>query len=227
MVNVMLKYKCLVLDHDDTVVQTEKTIGYPYFRDYIERIRPGMSLSFPEYVRSCNNMIFADMCREKWQFTEAELLEEYTGWKAYSRINIPAVCPCIGEVIRRHKELGGILCVSSLSTREIIERDFMHHFGLLPDAIYDYDLPVSQRKPASYALEDIMARFHLQPEEMLMIDDMKLGCLMAQAVRVPTAFAGWSKAEFPELMTEMRSLCDYSFDSAAELEKFLFEEDAE
>ena len=25
----MLKYPCLVLDHDDTVVQSEKTIGYP------------------------------------------------------------------------------------------------------------------------------------------------------------------------------------------------------
>ena len=34
----MLKYPCLVLDHDDTVVQTEKAIGYPYFRDYIARI---------------------------------------------------------------------------------------------------------------------------------------------------------------------------------------------
>ena len=28
----MLKYPCLVLDHDDTVVQTERAIGYPYFR---------------------------------------------------------------------------------------------------------------------------------------------------------------------------------------------------
>ena len=61
--DTMLKYKCLVLDHDDTVVQTEKTIGYPYFRDYIEKIRPGQTLSFPEYVRDCNNMVFADMCR--------------------------------------------------------------------------------------------------------------------------------------------------------------------
>lgn len=224
--NGMLKYKCLILDHDDTVVQTEKTIGYPYFRDYLERIRPGMTLSFPEYVRSCNNMIFADMCRAQWQFTEAELLEEYTGWKAYSRVNIPAVCPGIGNVIRRHKELGGILCVSSLSTREIIERDFLHHFGLLPDAVYDYDLPAEQRKPAPYALKDIMERFQLRPEEMLLIDDMKLGVLMAQSVGVHTAFAGWSKAEFPELMAQMRSICDHAFDTAAELETFLFEEAA-
>jgi len=221
----MLKYKCLVLDHDDTVVQTEKTIGYPYFRDYIERIRPGQSLTFSEYVRDCNNMVFADMCRARWNMTEEELTEEYLGWKAYSRVNIPEECPGIGQVIQRQKELGGLVCVSSLSTKEIIERDFLHHFGFLPDAVYDYDLPVEKRKPASYSLTDIMEKFRLMPEEMLMIDDMKLGSLMAKSVNVPTAFAGWSKADFPELTAEMRNICDYAFDSPAELEVFLFEED--
>ena len=103
----MLKYPCLVLDHDDTVVQTERTIGYPYFRDYIERIRPGKTLSYPEYVRDCNNMVFADMCRQRWQFTEDELLEEYLGWKEYSRKNIPPICPGIDRVIRKQKDSGG------------------------------------------------------------------------------------------------------------------------
>lgn len=221
----MLKYKCLVLDHDDTVVQTERTIGYPYFRDYIEKIRPGQTLTFAEYVRDCNNMVFADMCRERWSMTEEELRNEYQGWKAYSRANVPEVCDGIRQVIHRQKELGGLVCVSSLSTREIIERDFLHHFGILPDAIYDYDLPVDQRKPAPYSLLDIMERFDLQPQELLMIDDMKLGCMMAKSVGVPTAFAFWSKADFPELTQEMRSICDFTFDSPADLERFLFEED--
>ena len=86
----MLRYKCLVLDHDDTVVQTEKAIGFPYFRDYIEKIRPGQTLTFPEYVKDCNNMIFADMCRIRWQMTDEEQREEYFGWKEYSRKNTPA-----------------------------------------------------------------------------------------------------------------------------------------
>jgi len=219
----VLKYKCLVLDHDDTVVQTEKAIGYPYFRDYIERIRPGKTLSFPEYVRDCNNMVFADMCRIRWQFTDAELKEEYLGWKEYSRLNIPPICPGMDAVIRRQKGLGGIVCVASLSTREIIERDFLHHFGFLPDAVYDYDLPDDRRKPSPYALKDIMERFHLQSGDLLMVDDMKLGWNMANSVGVPTAFAGWSKQEFPELTEEMRQICDFTFQSPEELEAFLFE----
>ena len=220
-----MRYKCLVLDHDDTVVQTEKTIGYPYFRDYIERIRPGKTLSFPEYVRDCNNMVFADMCRERWQMTEEELTEEYLGWKAYSRVNVPEVCGGIGEVIRRQKEAGGIVCVSSLSTREIIERDFLHHFGILPDAIYDYDLPIPQRKPSPYALEQIMVDYGLDAEDILMVDDMKLGWAMAAQLGIDTAFAGWSKQEFPELSEEMRSVCNFTFLSPRDLEEFLFDEE--
>ena len=30
----MLKYPCLVLDHDDTVVQSEATIHYPCFEEF-------------------------------------------------------------------------------------------------------------------------------------------------------------------------------------------------
>lgn len=220
----MLKFPCLVLDHDDTVVQTEKTIGYPYFRDYIERIRPGRTLSFPEYVRDCNNMIFADMCREKWKMTEAELNEEYLGWKAYSRVHIPAACPGLDRIIKRQKELGGMVFVASLSTREIIERDFLHHFGILPDGIYDYDLPADKRKPNAFALTDIRERYGFSAEQILMVDDMKLGWQMADSVGVATAFAGWSKAEFVELTQEMRRFCDFAFDTPAQLETFLFGE---
>lgn len=219
----MLKYPCLVFDHDDTVVQTEKSIGYPYFRDYIERIRPGKTLSFSEYVRDCNNMVFADMCRKRWQFTEQELQEEYIGWKAYSRMHIPPLCDGIEQIIHHQKNAGGLICVASLSTSEMIERDYCHHFGFLPDAIYDYDLPTDKRKPNLFPLQDIMDRYHLQAKDILVIDDMKLGWKMANPLGIKTAFAAWGKTDFPELMEEMVQLCEYSFHSTKELMEFLFD----
>ncbi|MEE1035871.1 MAG: HAD hydrolase-like protein [Oscillospiraceae bacterium] len=220
----MLRYKCLVLDHDDTVVQTEKAIGYPYFKEYIERVRPGHSLTYPEYVADCSNMIFADMCRRKWQFTDEELLEEYLGWKAYSLQHMPPIFPGIDRIIHRQKEEGGLVCVSSLSSRDNITRDYAEHFGMQPDVIYDYDLPQEQRKPNPYSLLDIMARYDLAPEEILVVDDLKLAWRMAHPLGVPVAFAAWGKQEFPELAEEMRSLCDFSFDTTEALEHFLFEE---
>ena len=220
----MLKYPCLVLDHDDTVVASEATVNHPFFQDYLDLYRPGMTITYREYIEDCFEIGYGEMCRRRFAFTDEELKHEYAGWKEYIQHHIPSPYPGIDRIIQRQKALGGIVCVSSLSTREIIERDFLHHFGVLPDAIYDYDLPPHQRKPNPYALEEIMARFGLKPEELLMVDDMKLGYTMAKAVDVPTAFAGWSKAEFPELTSEMRGLCDYSFASAGKLEAFLFEE---
>lgn len=221
----MLKYPCLVLDHDDTVVQTEKAMAYPFFKAFIERIRPGRTVTYQEYVRGCSTMVFADMCRTLWQFTEDELKEEYVTWKAFTRENIPPLCPGIERIVQRQKEEGGLVCVASLSTEEVILRDYSRHFGFIPDAVYDYDLPVDKRKPNPYPLQDIMERFHLRPEEILMVDDMKLGWDMASRVGVPTAFAGWSKEELPEMARQMRSVFDYSFNSTDALYRFLFGED--
>ncbi len=219
----MLKYPCLVLDHDDTVVQTERHIGYPYFRDYIEEIRPGQTLSFQEYVRDCNNMVFADMCRHRWNMTEEELTREYHGWKKYYATHPHPIFPGIEKIVRRQKEAGGLICVASLSLQEDICRDYREHFGLEPDAIYDYELPSHMRKPNPYPLQDMMERFQLRREEILVVDDMKLGWMMAKEMNIAVAYAAWSKAEFPDLTTEMRDLCEFSFDSPADLEKFLFE----
>lgn len=221
----MLKYPCLILDHDDTVVQTERAIGYPYFRDYLAKVRPGTALSFREYVHDCHNTVFPDMCREKWHFTDQELKEEYTLWQAYCKTHVPPLFPGIGDVIRRQKAAGGLVCVVSLSSRANITRDYEAHFGFQPDAIYACELPRERRKPQPWPLEDIMARFRLEPKDLLMVDDMKLGWTMAQSVGAQTACAAWSKLDFPDLMEEMRKICNYSFDTVAELEHFLFEED--
>ena len=39
----MLKYPCLVLDHDDTVVQSMKTLSYPFWCMELELFRPGVT----------------------------------------------------------------------------------------------------------------------------------------------------------------------------------------
>ena len=219
----MLKYRCLVLDHDDTVVQSEQTLGCPYFKEFMSRIRPGVELTLEEYVRGCHEMPFVDMCRQKWQFTDEELMEEWDGWKKYILTHIPDAYEGIEPIIRRQKENGGLVCVASLSGAQSITRDYLAHFGMEPDAIYGWDLPKHQQKPDPYPLQDIMERYDLRPEDLLVVDDMKLGWRMAKAVGVQVAFSAWSKSDFPELEGEMRSICDFSFDSPADLEAFLFE----
>ena len=219
----MLKYKCLVLDHDDTVVQSEATINYPFFCQVLDRFRPGATITAREYTEGCYHLGFVNMCRQYYSFTDEELDTEYREWVAYVKEHIPAIYPGIEKIIRRQRQEGGLICVVSQSGSEIIARDYEAHFGLQPDAIYSWDLPKEHRKPSPYALLDIMERYQLTPADLLVVDDMKPACEMAQKAHVKIAFSAWGKLDFPEVSREMKELCDYSFDSTEHLEKFLFE----
>ena len=219
----MLKYPCLVLDHDDTVVQSETTINYPYFCYILDQFRPGATITLEEYIHGCFHPGFAGMCREKFHFTEQELIEEYTGWKTFIRTHIPAPYPGMERIIRRQKEAGGLVCVVSHSSAENITRDYQTHFGILPDDIFGWDLPEHQRKPSTYPLEAIMKKYDLQPDQLLVVDDLKPAWEMARGASVSIAFAGWSKQEVPQIVSEMTQLCDFAFSSTEELEKFLFD----
>ena len=219
----MLKYRCLVLDHDDTVVQSEKTIGYPFFREILHQFRPHMDITLEEYLTGCHQLGFANMCRQTYGFTEEELLTDFLSWKEYVRTHIPEIFPGIDRIIHRQKEEGGLVCVVSHSGEENISRDYRVHFGLQPDAIYGWDLPEEQRKPSTYALKDIMARFGVAKEDILVVDDMKLAWDMASQLHIQTAFAAWGKHDFPSLCREMESLCDFTFHTTEALEAFLFD----
>lgn len=99
----------------------------------------------------------------------------------------------------------------------------MTHFGILPDDIYGWDLPEHLRKPSTYPLEQIMLKYQLRPNQLLVVDDMKPAWEMANKAQVPIAFAAWGRQEFPEIVAEMERLCDYCFYSVEEFTKFLFD----
>ena len=213
----MLKYPCLVLDHDDTVVQSEATVNYPFFVEYLKEYRPGQTITQHEYISGCFNPGYIEMCKQRFSFTDAELLHEYTAWKEHIKSNIPAPDHGIEAIIRRQKEEGGIVCVISQSSQENITRDYKTHFGILPDDVYGWDLAPEHRKPSPWALREIMRKYSLTPAQLLVVDDMKAAVSMARSGGCEIAFAGWGRTEFPEITQEMTALCDYAFDST---EKF-------
>lgn len=218
----MLKYPCLVLDHDDTVVQSEATVNYPCFCEELDAIRPGTAMTLEEYTDGCCRLGFVEMCRQWFHFTDEELESEYAMWLTYVRSHSALPYPGIGQIIRKQKENGGLICVVSHSDREIISRDYENYFGLQPDDIFDWNLPEGKRKPAPYSLNEIMRKYGLQPQELLVIDDMQPGCDMAHSVGAPAAFAGWGRKDFRQMSEHMKSICEYSFDTVSALEDFLF-----
>ncbi len=218
----MLKFPCLVLDHDDTVVQSEATIHYPYFCYILDQLRPGATITYQEYLDGCFYTGFVEMCRQKYHFTPEEIQTEFLGWREYIRTHIPEPFPGFHSILQHQKEESGIICVVSHSTKEIITRDYLHHFGFMPDEIYGAELPEHQCKPSPYPLEQIMEKYGYSPKELLVIDDLKPGWEMARSVGAPVAFAKWGKLGNPVICEEMTRLCDYNFSSVKALEEFLF-----
>ncbi len=220
----MLKYKCLVLDHDDTVVQSEVTVNFPCFLLALDKFRPGQTMDYAEFVDWCFHYEFTEFLRVKYGFTEEELLEEYHMWLEYAKTHIPPAYDGIREIILEQKRRGGLVCVASLSSRENIQRDYEAHIGIQPDLVFSCSDPKEQRKPSPYPLQKIMESYNLSPEDLLMVDDLKTGYDMSSAAGVKIAFAGWSRLECPDLSEQMGDLCDYSFRSTKELYDFLFKE---
>ena len=218
----MLKYPCLVLDHDDTVVQSESTVNYPAFLKALDALRPGQTISLEDFSLWTFREGFSGMCTRHFHFTEEEFHTQFEIWLDYVMSHTPPCFPDMAGILHRQKQAGGLICVVSHSARENILRDYQTHFGLRPDCIYGWELGPEKRKPAPYPLDQIMKAYSLSPTELLVVDDMKSGFDMAKTRNVPFAWDGWGRPEIPEISAFMKRYCDFSFATPTELEQFLF-----
>ena len=216
-----MKYKCLVFDHDDTVVNSTATIHHPCFQEYLKLRYPGMSCSLEEYFLKNFDPGFIPMCKDQYGMDDGALSDETDFWRAYVKEHVPQAYPGVREIMERHKAQGGLLCVVSHSMDFNIRRDFAANSLPEPDAVYGWERPPQERKPYPFPLTDIMERFRLSPEDMLMIDDLKPGFDMAKSCAVAFAGAGWAN-DIPAIEGFMRANCGHYFKTVRELKDFLF-----
>ena len=78
------------------------------------------------------------------------------------------------------------------------------------------------RKPAPGTLFDLMKRFDLKPEEILVVDDLKPGYDMAKAAGVDIAAAAWAH-NVRGIREFMSKNCEYFCESVEELRKIIFD----
>ena len=219
----MLRYPCLVLDHDDTVVASEESVNYPCFLLAMNHFRPGWEeMDLDTFTRWCFDPGFAGLLREKYGFTDREMEDEFQMWLDYVRENVPPAYPGIREIIHEQKRRGGKICVVSHSGRENILRDYRTHFDVEPDLIFSWEDPEEERKPSTYPLKKIMKVYGFQPRDLLVVDDLKPGRDMAKNAGVEIAYAAWGRKNVPENGELMRHWCDYAFDAPEALYEFLF-----
>ena len=215
-----MKYKCLVFDHDDTVVNSTATIHHPCFVEFLREYYPGEEMDLEEYFLLNFEPGFVPMCRERYGMTDADLAFEARYWQDYVQHHTPAAYPGIRQIMERQMAAGGLVCVVSHSFDYNIRRDYAANALPEPDAVYGWERPETQRKPFPFPLEDIMARFSLQPAELLMIDDLKPGYDMAAAAGVDFAAVGWAY-DIPQIEEFMRLNSPRYFKTVPELAAWL------
>lgn len=217
----MLRYKCLVLDHDDTTVDSTRTINYPQFQEALAHFRPGFTMSLEEYMLHCFDPGFYEMCERTLHYTPQEMEAHLEMWKDYHKTHHPSFFKGMPDLIKRQKEEGGYVCVVSHSTDDVIRNAYEHEGVPLPDLIYGAEQPADRRKPSVWPIKEIMRKLDLKPSELLMVDDMPLGGVMSHAAGVEFAGAGWH-GMLPEIEKSMRRQCDYFFSCIEDFSRFQF-----
>lgn len=216
-----MKYKCLVLDHDDTVVDSTASVHFPAFLEALKIFRPGVTMTLEEYFKENFHPGFLPFCVEKLGFTEEELDREVEIWKSYVLEHIPTAYPGIKEIIEEHKSNGGIVCVISHSFDFNIKRDYEANNLPMPDMIFGWECPKEQRKPSTYPLEKIAETYGITPDDIVVVDDLKPGYDMTKNFGATFVGAGWSN-DIPEIREFMKKNSDYYFTNVQQLRDFLF-----
>ena len=215
-----MKYKCLILDHDDTVMNSTATVHFPAFLAFMKIHRPDLRMSLEDYFRYNFEPGVVPLFRDICGLSEDEMRMEEAFWRAYVKEHIPLAYEGIRDILTAYKEAGGIICVVSHSFSDYILRDYAHNKLPEPDLVFGWELETARRKPSPWAVFEAEKRLGMKPEDMLVVDDLKPGYEMARSAGVKIAAALWSN-DVPEINTFMIDNCDFAFKTVRKFGEFL------
>lgn len=205
-----LKYKCLILDHDDTAVDSTASIHYPAHVEIMRQVRPEtVPIDLEGWFKKNFDPGIMEYLIGELRFTESEMEQELAIWREFTCSHTPHFYPGFIEFLQTFRSRGGIITVVSHSEAENIKTHYRQadSLGLVsPDAIYGWSFDADKRKPNPYPVLEILKQFGLNRDEALIVDDLKPGVEMARASGVAIAAAGWGH-RIPEIRAYMETHC--------------------
>jgi len=221
----MLKYKCLLLDHDDTAVDSTAEIHYPAHVEALRLLRPDHPPPGLEgwYMRNFDPGIMAYLEGELGM-SHAELLVELDIWRRYTRSRTPRFYPGFLDMLVEYRAAGGLVAVISHSESDVIDRHYRQARTppFVPDAVFGWVDEAERRKPSPWPVREALRLFGLSERDALIVDDLKPGVTMSRATGVPVAAAGWSH-RIPAIERFMRESCVAYLESVGDLRSMLLD----
>lgn len=219
-----MNFKCLILDHDDTVVNSTATVHYPAHLEIMNRMRPEEKhISLDEWFRKNFHPGIMDFLTGELGFSEEEMAEEFRIWQEFNADRNPPFFEGLPELLREFQDKGGILAVVSHSTENHIRRHYDVGAPMLNlSYVYGWEHENEHRKPSPWPVLQILEKAGLEASEVLVVDDLKPGVDMARAAGVKVAAAGWGHA-IPEIRQAMASACDWWLADVEALRTLVFD----
>jgi beta-phosphoglucomutase-like phosphatase (HAD superfamily) len=219
-----LRYKCLILDHDDTAVNSTASIHYPAHLAVMRKLRPDTKPIDLDgwFVKNFHPGIMNYLTRELGM-NEGELEMEYKVWREFNKKHTPDFFPGFLEALYQYKMRGGIIAVTSHSEKDIIEKHYNLYTGkqkVVPDIVFGWDDDEKKRKPSPWPVMEILKKYRLDKEEALIVDDLKPAVLMSRNTGVPVAAAGWSH-DIPQIKDYMQKNCLAYFKTIGDFRNFI------
>lgn len=215
-----MKSKCLVLDHDDTAVDSTASVHYPAHLEVMKQLRPDTPvIELDEWFEKNFHPGIMAYLTEEIGLSSEEMEEEYRIWQEFNKKRNPPFYEGLPQLLSEYIAEGGILAVVSHSTDENIRRHYKQGApGVEPRFVFGWDFAPEKRKPSPWPILKILEETGLDASDILVVDDLKPGVEMARSAGTRVAAAGWGHA-VPSIRNAMKEICDLWLPDIAALRK--------
>ncbi len=219
-----MRYRCLIVDHDDTAVDGTRKVHYPAHLRAMEILRPGEAVVDLEtwFAKNFDPGIAAFLYDEL-ALTEEEMVVEHRVWREFTAREVPEFYTGFLDALHAYQQRGGLIVVASHSEEPVIRAHYRAASDgrpVVPDLVFGWELGPERRKPNPWPVEETLSRLRLDRRDVLVVDDLKPGVDMALAAGVDAAAAFWSH-DIPAIREFMRRACVATFDTVAEFGEFI------
>jgi phosphoglycolate phosphatase-like HAD superfamily hydrolase len=204
-----MRYRRLMLDHDDTAVMSTPLVHYPSHVKAMKDLRPDHApIGLDGWFRKMFSPGFEPYHREELGLATDEMAQNYRVWREVTSSIVPEFFPGILAILAEFKRRGGILVVVSHSEVGFVQRDYRAASAAIegrvsPNLVFGGDVKAEERKPHPFPVIAAINRFGLAKRDVLVVDDLRSGMDMAEAAGVDFVAAGWGHS-IPEIKQTFR-----------------------
>ena len=217
-----LRYRCILVDHDDTAVDSTSAIHYPAHLEALNVLRPGRTPPSREEWILHNFHGIMEYLTGELALTREEQATEFELWHGFVSTRTPPFFPGFLSLLADYHQAGGKVAVISHSETGVIAAHYAaaRDPSFQPDLIFGWDHDAGKRKPSPWPVREALRTLGCPPSSAVVVDDLKPGILMARAAGVAMAAAGWGH-RIPEIEEYMRANADVYCATVDELRAFL------